>query len=86
MNFKKHMSKLDFFLWLTINWKLGPVTKIEKRSMASFKKIDDDVMSINCGTIVIVFVYGQFRTIQKLGSGHMVCNTYIFIKSFKFLA
>ena len=35
-------------------------------------------MSANCEVIVI---YGKFEAIQKPDSVHIVCNTYIFIKS-----
>ena len=38
--------------------RLGPVTKIDKRNKKTSKKVDDDVMSINCDVIVIFPIYG----------------------------
>ena len=38
-------------------------------------------MSENCGVIVIFQIYDRFRAIRKPDTGHMVCQTYIFIKS-----
>ena len=35
-----------------IDMKLGPVTKVDKRIMATSKMSDDDVTSINCDVIV----------------------------------
>ena len=61
--------------------KLGPVTKLDKRSKTTSKKIDDDVISANCDVIVIFSIYGQFGTIRKPDSGCIVCKTYILIKS-----
>ena len=56
--------------------KLGPVTKLVKRNMATLKKIDDDVMSANWDDIVIFPNYGQVEGIRKLDSGRMICKTY----------
>ena len=61
--------------------KLGPVSKIDKRSTAMLKIFDNDVMSANCDVIVIFPIYGQFGAIRKPDSGFMVCKTYIFISS-----
>ena len=61
--------------------KLGPVAKVGKRNKATPRKIDDDVMSPNCDVIVLFLIYGQFGAIRKPDSGHIVCKTYIFIKS-----
>ena len=61
--------------------KLGPVTKLDKRNKAKSKKIDDDVMSVNCDVIVIFPIYGQFGAIGKPDSGGIVCKIYIFINS-----
>ena len=47
-----------------IDMNLGPVTKLDKKNKKTSKKFDDDVMSENCGVIVIFPIYGQFRTIQ----------------------
>ena len=38
-------------------------------------------MSLNCDTIVLLPIYGQFGAIQKLDSGHIICKTYIFTNS-----
>ena len=64
-----------------IEVKLGPVTKLYKRSDTKSKKIDDDVMSTNCDVIVIFQIYGQFGAIGELDSGRIVFKTYIFINS-----
>ena len=44
--------------------KLGPVIKLYKRNKTTSKS-DDDVMSANCGVIVIFRIYGQFGAIRK---------------------
>ena len=61
--------------------KLGPVTKLDKKNTAMSKTFESDIMSANCDVIVIFLIYAQFEAIQELDSGHMVCKTYIFIKS-----
>ena len=61
-----------------IEIKLGTVTKLDKRSKATSKNFDDDVMSKNCEAIVI---YDKFGVIQKPDSGRIVCNSYFFINS-----
>ena len=61
--------------------KLGPVTKLDKRNIATSKKIDDDVMPESCDINVIFPFYGQFGAIRKTDSRFIVCKTYIFIKS-----
>ena len=61
--------------------KLGPVTKLEKRNKTKSKKNEDDVMLANCDVFGIFPIYGQFRTIWKPDSRHIVCKTYIFINS-----
>ena len=38
--------------------KLGPVTKLAKRNMATLKKIDDDIMSKNCDVNIFFLSYG----------------------------
>ena len=50
--------------------KLGPVTKL-----------DDDLMSENCGVNVFYPIYGKFAAIRKPESGRMVYKTYICIDS-----
>ena len=49
--------------------KLGPVTKLHKRSLE------------NCDVIVAFPIYGQFEAIQKPDFGCMVCKAYIFSNS-----
>ena len=61
--------------------KLAPVTKLDKKNTATFKKFDDDVMWENCNVIAIIPIYDQFGEIRKLDSGRMICKTYIFINS-----
>ena len=61
--------------------KLGPVTKLNKRNKITSKKFDNDVMSESCDVIVIFPIHSQFGAIWKPDSGHIVCKTYIFIKS-----
>ena len=41
-----------------IDMKLGPVTKIDKRNMATSKKIEDHVISANWDVIVFFPIYG----------------------------
>ena len=53
--------------------KLGPVTKLDKRNTATLKKIDDDVMSVNCDVIVIYSIYGQSGAIWP---GRMVSKSH----------
>ena len=62
--------------------KLGPVTKLGKKNKTKSKKIDNDVMPLNCDVIDIFPIYGQFGAIQKPDSGRIVCKTYIFINSY----
>ena len=38
-------------------------------------------MSANCDVVVTFTICGQFGSILKTDSEHMVCNTYIFINS-----
>ena len=64
-----------------IDMKLGPATKLAKKNTAS-QKNDDDIMSANCGTIIIIPIYGQFQAIRKPDSGHIFCKTYIFTVAF----
>ena len=54
--------------------KLGPVTKLGKRNTVPSRKFDDDVVSADCGVIVIFPIYGQFGAIRKPNSGRMICN------------
>ena len=61
--------------------KLGPVTKLDKRNKPTSKKFDDDVMSENCGAIVIFRIFGQFGVVQRSNSGHRVCRSYVFSNS-----
>ena len=45
--------------------KLGPVTNLGKRNTSPSKKIDDDVISVNCDAIVIV---SSYTNLQQSGS------------------
>ena len=47
-----------------IDMKLGPVTKLDKRNKITLRNFDDDVVTINCGVIVILPIYGQFDSIR----------------------
>ena len=60
---------------------LRPVTKLDKENKATSKKFDDDVLSSNCGVIVIFPIYSQFGAIRKPDSGRIICKTCIFINS-----
>ena len=63
-----------------IERKLGPVTKLDKGNKGTSQN-DYDVMSENCEIIAIFPIYGQFGAIQKLDSGRILCETYVFIHS-----
>ena len=58
--------------------KLGPVTKLDKRNKATFKKIDVDVVPENYGVIVFFRIFGQFGAIRRSDFGHRVCKSYVF--------
>ena len=60
--------------------KLEPVNKIDKRNKTTSNKLDDDVMSENCGVFVILSIYSRFGASRMPDSGGMV--TYIFINSY----
>ena len=62
-----------------IDKKVEPVAKLDKKNAASFKKLDNDVMSANCDVIVFFPIYSQFAAIRKPDSGRKVYKTYIFI-------
>ena len=49
--------------------KLGPVTKLDKRSKATLKNLEDDAKLANGDAIVIFLVYNQFGAIWKLETG-----------------
>ena len=38
--------------------RLGPAAKLDKRNKTTSKKVDNNVMSANCGVIVIFWIYG----------------------------
>ena len=67
-----------------IDMKLEQVTLLDKRNMATLRKLDNDMMSINRDVIVIFLIYGQFGAIWKLVSRHMICKSDIFINSSSF--
>ena len=56
--------------------RLGPVTKLDRRNKTTSKKSDNNIMSVNCGVIVIFLIYSQFGAIRKSGFGHLLCKTY----------
>ena len=62
--------------------KLGLAMKLDKGNETTSKKIDDDVISRNCGVIVIFPIYGKFVATRKPDTGRIVCKTYIFINSY----
>ena len=63
------------------NMKLGAVTKLDKKNMATSKKFDHGFKSTNFDVIAIFSIYGLFGATWNPNSGRMVCNTYIFINS-----
>ena len=64
-----------------IDMKIEPVTKLEKKNMATSIKVNNDVISTNCVAIVVFRIYGQFRAILNPDSGRIDCETYIFSNS-----
>ena len=46
-----------------IDMRLRPVTKLDKGNKITSKKIHNDIMSENCGTIDTFLIYYQFGTI-----------------------
>ena len=56
--------------------RLGPVTKLDRRNKTTSKKYDNNIMSVNCGVIVIFLIYSQFGAIRKSGFGRLLCKTY----------
>ena len=60
-----------------IDLKFEPVTKYDKRNIATSKKFGDDGMSTSFDVIVIFQIFGQFEAIWKPDSRRMVCKTYI---------
>ena len=59
--------------------KLGSVTKRDKRNTTKSKKVNVDVMLINCDIIVFFPIYGHFAVIPKPDYRRMVYKSYIFI-------
>ena len=60
--------------------KLGPVTKPDKKNMAT--SYIYMTVRLSRQDVIIFLIYGQFEAIQKLDYGRMVCKTYIFIITF----
>ena len=56
--------------------RLEPVTKLDRRNKTTSKKSDNNIMSINCGVIVIYLIYSQFGAIRKSGFGSLLFKTY----------
>ena len=61
--------------------KLGPVTNLDKRNIATSKNFACNVMLTNCDVIDIFPIYGRFGTMLKPDSGHIALKTYIFSES-----
>ena len=61
--------------------KLGSLTKRDKRSETTSKKIEDDITLENCNIIVIFPSFGQFGAIRKLDSKGIAWKGYIVINS-----
>ena len=55
-----------------MDMKLGPVTKLDKRSLATLKIFDNDVMPTNCDAIVSFLIHDQSVAIWKPDSGTKV--------------
>ena len=70
-----------------IDVKLGQKNKTKlvqenlSRNLKQRQKVDNDVISTNCDTIVIFQIYGQLGAIQKQYFGTTVYKPYIFFKS-----
>ena len=64
-----------------IDMKFGPLTKHDNRSMTTLKKFGDGVTLANYDVIVILVICGWIRAIWNPESGHIIYNSYIFIKS-----
>ena len=64
-----------------IDMKFGPLTKHDNRSMTTLKKFDDGVTLANYDVIVILVICSWFRVIWNPESGHIIHNSYLFIKS-----
>ena len=62
--------------------KLGPVTKLDKRSKTTSKNFDNNVMSGDCDIIVIFWIFGQFGAVQRPDSQHRVCKSCVFSNSY----
>ena len=58
--------------------KLRPITRLDKRNMATLKKVNYDNLSTNCNFFVIFLIYDQLGVNQKSDSALMPRNTYIF--------
>ena len=61
--------------------KLTPVTKLDKRNKTTSKKFDYEIMSKNCGVIVIFWTFGQFGAVRRSDSGHRVCKSHVFMNN-----
>ena len=64
-----------------IDVKPGPVTTLDKRNMATWKKFNSGVMPTNYDVIVFFLIYGWFGAIWKPDSWQMFYDFYIFINS-----
>ena len=67
---------------MILTWNLNQWLNLTREAWKrSKKKIDDDVISVNCEVIVFFSIYGNFGAIRKPDFGRMVCRIYIFIDS-----
>ena len=57
--------------------KLRSVNKLDKTKKTTSKTFDGDVISTNCGVIVIFPICGQFGAIWQPYSERIVCKSYI---------
>ena len=55
-----------------MDMKLGPVTKLDKRNLATLKNFDNDVMPTNCDATVFFLIHDKSVAIWKPYSGSKV--------------
>ena len=59
--------------------KLRPVTELDKRNMATSKKIDNGIMLASCDVYAIFPFFGKFGATRKPDSVCVVFKMYFFI-------
>ena len=63
--------------------KLGPITKSYKIKKQCQRKLDDDIMSVNCDVIVVFSIYGQSgATGSRIPDAQIVKLTFSLIVTF----